>query len=458
MSISRRRCLQWLPALSLLPAGAQAVAGAQRGLPALPLRQRQLANGLRVVDVADSRSASVAVQVWYFVGARDDPPGRAGFAHLFEHLMFKRTRHMPAEMFDRLTEDVGGGNNAFTAEDVTAYQSVVPANHLERLLWAEAERMAHLDVDPASFESERKVVAEEFRETVLAAPYGRLFNALSEHGFTGTTYRRPVIGSIEQLNAATLDDVRRFHATFYRPDNAVLLVSGGFDAAQLDAWVERYFAPLPRPATPLPRVPVDEPRRRHAQRVSLHGPNVPLPALALVWQGPSAASADAGALRVAAALLAGGESARLPRALVYREQVAQAVGFSADLHAGAGLLVAYAIGSAATGSPLPLETALMRQIERLAHGPIAAPEIDKVRTRLLTDALLERERPEGRAEALGWALVWHGDARQADRELAALQAVTGADVQRVLKQHVLAAKRVTLSYTRKAARAGDAAT
>ncbi len=421
----------------------------------MPLHQRRLANGLQVIAVPDPRSATVSVQVWYFVGARDDPPGRSGFAHLFEHLMFKRTRHMPAEMFDRLTEDVGGHNNAFTAEDVTAYVNVVPANHLERLLWAEADRMAHLDVDQATFESERKVVEEEFRQNVLSAPYGRLFNALSEFGFTGAAYQRPVIGNIEQLERATLADVRRFHTTFYRPDNALLLVSGGFDVAQLDTWVDRYFAPLARPAAPMAttaRVPVDEPRRTHDQRVSLHGPNVPLPAWVMLWQGPPARSADASALRVAAALLAEGESSRLHQALVYREQVAQAVGFSADLHADAGLLMAYAISASAATPPMRLEAPLLQQIERLATGPIDMSELDKVRTRLLTDALLERERPEGRAEALGWAVVLHGDASWADRELAALQEVGADDVQRVLKQYVLGARRVQLSYSQQSER------
>ena len=216
----------------------------------MPLRQRRLANGLQVVGVpvaGAGASGTVSVQVWYRVGGKDDPPGRSGFAHLFEHLMFKRTRYMRDEMFDRLTEDVGGQNNAFTAEDMTAYQSEVPSNHLERLLWAEAERMANLQVDQANFDSERKVVIEEFRERVLADPYGRLFNALPGLAFERHPYRRPVIGSEADLNAATLDDVRRFHATYYRPDNAVLIVVGDFDAGPFDSWVDRYFAPLAAP-------------------------------------------------------------------------------------------------------------------------------------------------------------------------------------------------------------------
>ena len=417
----------------------------------LVIRQRILANGLQVVALPDAGDATVAVQVWYRVGGKDDPPGRSGFAHLFEHMMFKSTRHMRAEMFDRLTEDVGGENNAYTSEDVTVYQAQVPSHHLERLLWAEAERMAFLNVDQLNFDSERSVVQEEFRQGVLADPYGRLFNALPRIGFERHPYRNPVIGSIEDLAAATLADVRSFHATYYRPDNAVLVVAGGFDPAQFDAWVDRYFGPLERPAVPVPRVTVREPPRRRDVRVALRAPNVPLPALAVLWKGPPASHADAPALRVASALLSGGESSRLNESLVYRARQAQQAGFEAALNVDAGLLVAYAI--AAAGASLPrLERLLLGEIERLARSPLRADELDKVRTKLLTAALERRQKPEGRAAAAGQAIIDHGDAARADLELPALQAVTGADVQRALRRHVLDRRKAVVTYV-----AGDAA-
>ena len=425
--------------------GAPATARAAITLPPLALRERRLANGLHVVTVPMRGSATVSVQVWYRVGGKDDPPGRSGFAHLFEHMMFKSTRHMPNEMFDRLTEDVGGNNNAFTAEDMTAYQNEVPSNHLERLLWAEAERLAHLNVDQANLDSERAVVQEELRERVLSDPYGRLFNALPQQLFSVHPYKHPVVGSIEDLNAATLDDVRRFHDTYYRPDNAVLIVAGDFEPAQLDAWIDRYFGPLVSPKAPIPRVQVTEPERTEDRRVALQGPKVPLPALAILWQGPTAAHADAAALQVASALLSAGDSARLNEALVYRAQAAQAAGFSADLYADAGMLAAYAI--AASKQPLQgLEAAVLREIRRLADGPIHPAELDKVRTQLLTAALVSRQTPQGQAGAIGRAVLQRGDPRDADRELARLQAVTAADVQRVLKA-MLRRKRVTITYT-----------
>lgn len=428
------------PASSLASTTAAPIA-----LPPLALRERRLPNGLHVVSVPDRASATVSVQVWYRVGGKDDPQGRSGFAHLFEHMMFKSTRHMPNEMFDRLTEDVGGNNNAFTAEDMTAYQSEVPSNHLERILWAEAERLANLNVDQANLDSERAVVQEELRQRVLADPYGRLFNALPREQFVLHPYRRPVVGSIEDLAAATLDDVTRFHATYYRPDNAVLIVVGDFDPPQFDGWVDKYFGPLKPPAEPIPRVTVKEPQRAADRRVTMHGPNVPLPAVAVLWQGPNAAHADAAAYDIASALLSAGDSSRLNEALVYRAQAAQAVGFASELYADAGMLAAYAI--AASKEPLPrLEAALLREITRLATGPIAAAELDKVRTQLLTAALVGRQTPQGKAGAIGKAVLQRGDPRDADRELQRLQAVTAADVQRVLKQ-MLAGKRVTIHYT-----------
>jgi zinc protease len=425
----------------------------RRNLPSvlapMVIHERRLTNGLQVLALPSPGAATVTVQVWYRVGGKDDPVGRSGFAHLFEHMMFKRTKYLANEQFDRLTEDVGGENNAFTAEDTTAYHSVVPANHLERLLWAEAERMAHLEVDQASFDSERAVVEEELRQRVLASPYGRLFNALAGAAFEVHPYKRPVIGSIEDLDAATLADVQAFHSTYYRPDNATLIVAGGFDNDQLGTWVDRYFGPLGNPATPVPRVRVVEPRRTSPRHVAVHAPNVPLPAVALIWQAPAAGHPDAAALQVAAALLASGESSRLNESLVYREQVAQAAGFSAELYADAGMLVAY--GIAASGQPLSrIEAGLMREIGRLAASPPRPDELDKVRSQLLTSAIAERQTPSGRAMSVGWAVIQRGDANAANRAVDELSAVTAADVQKVLKRYIVDGKRVSLTYTAEA--------
>src|SRR5467141_486819 len=266
---------------------------AQTKMPQLKFRERTLANGLRVLSVVDKSNLTVAINVWYHVGSKDDPDQRSGFAHLFEHIMFKSTKNMKAEMMDRLTEDVGGNNNAYTADDVTVYYEVVPSNYLETLLWAEADRLSGLTVDEENFHSERAVVEEEFRQSVLAPPYGRFFYVLQQKSFNAHPYKRPTIGSIENLEAATLGDVQKFHATYYRPDNATLLVVGDFDPKQLDAWVDKYFAPIPKPGLPLPRVETKEPARSGEKRFVEYGKNVPLSAVGLTYLVPSEKSDDA---------------------------------------------------------------------------------------------------------------------------------------------------------------------
>lgn len=433
-------------------ANAAPAAPLKLDVPRLDFRERVLGNGLRVVTLEDHASPTVSVQVWYDVGGKDDPAGRSGFAHLFEHLMFKGTRYLKPEQFDRMTEDVGGMNNASTGDDTTNYFEVVPSNHLERLLWAEAERLSNLNVDDAAFKSERSVVQEEYRERVLASPYGRLHEALARRSYTEHPYRRGVIGNIDELNAASLDDVRAFHRTYYRPDNAILIVTGDFDQKELDAWIDRYFDPIPRPPTAIPRVTVVEPPRVRAAHFRETGPNVPLPAVAITWLAPSARSADAPALKVAAALLGNGESARMNQALVYRGQIAQSASFDVDLRVDNGLLIASAI-AARGATPATLARALRKEVERLAQSPVPAAELAKVKTQLLTHALIERQTPLGKGMALGDAIVSLGDARRVNEELAQLQAVTAADVQRVLRRYVLDAPDVTIEYTQQAAAA-----
>jgi zinc protease len=443
-----------LPIGVLLLAGAPALAApapAALTVPPLDFRARTLSNGLRVITLEDHSSPTVSVQMWYEVGGKDDPPGRSGFAHLFEHMMFKSTKNLKAEQFDRMTEDVGGMNNASTGDDVTNYFEVVPSNHLERLLWAEAERLAHLDVDESNFKSERAVVQEEYRQRVLANPYGRFHESFAPRSYSAHPYRHGTIGNIEQLDAATLDDVRAFHRTYYRPDNAILIVAGDFDPKQLDAWIDKYFGALPKPSAPIPRVTTFEPARTQPARYQETGPNVPLPAVALTWLAPSARSKDAPALQVAAAILGNGESSRMNQALVYRAQIAQTASFGADLRVDTGLLIAYAI-AASGATPDQLARALRHEIELLAQKPVPPAELAKIKTQLVTQALIDRQTPLGKAMALGEAAVTLGDVRRVNQELPELQAVTAADVQRVVRQYLIDAPAVSIEYTQEAKR------
>ncbi|MDQ8756614.1 pitrilysin family protein [Sphingosinicella sp. LHD-64] len=423
-----------LAALAFTFSAGALAQGASTPAPAIaPLnyQTRTLANGLRVYSIRDANSANVSVQVWYDVGSKDDPRGRSGFAHLFEHIMFKATRNMVPEQFDRLTEDVGGFNNASTNDDYTNYYEVVPANHLQRLLWAEAERMGSLVVEEGFFNSERDVVKEEFRSRVLAAPYGRLFYLyLPQISYDVHPYARPGIGSIEDLDAATIDDVRAFHATYYRPDNAVLVVAGNFDQAELDRWVDQYFAPLTRPATAIPRVTVEEPARRQARNYTVYEPNTPLPAVLISYPAPPARSDDAAAMEVLDGVLSTGESSRLHQSLVYSDRIAAQASSFLETRQGRGNLGVYAILSAGQTAEAG-ETGLRREIARFRDGLVTPAELEEAKNELLTSALGERETVDGQASALAQAVIVDGDPRAADERLARIAAVTPADIQRV---------------------------
>ena len=408
--------------------------------------ERTLANGLRVYALRDTTTPNVAVQVWYDVGSKDDPQDRSGFAHMFEHLMFKATRNLVSEQMDRLTEDVGGYNNASTNDDYTNYYEVVPANHLQRLLFAEADRMASLVVEPKSFASERDVVKEELRQSTLARPYGKLFSTyLSAAAYTTHPYARSTIGSIENLEAASIEDVRGFHATYYRPDNAILVVSGNYDPKQLDAWIDQYFAKIARPTTAIPRVTVTEPPRTKAVSYTVYEPNTPLPAVLMSWHVPADREADIPALTVLQTILSTGESSRLYESLVYRDQLAQDASAFLDSKQGTGNLIAYAI--LAGGKTIDQgEAALKREIARFRDAPVTAAELTEAKNEILTSAIKSRETAEGKARTLASSVIIDGDARAADRQLAAIARVTAADVQRVARRYLGENQSATIRY------------
>jgi zinc protease len=418
---------------------------AQLKVAPLEIKERTLANGMRVISHRDTSSPTVSIHVWYDVGGMDDPPGRSGFAHMFEHMMFKATKHMPNETLDRLTEDVGGFNNASTWPDFTNYYEVVPSNHLERLLWAEADRMVNLNVDEESFSSEREVVKEEYRQGVLAPPYGRFFWLLDELSFQKHPYKRGVIGNLEELSAATRADAEKFYKTFYRPDNTVLIVVGDFDQKQFDSWVDKYFGSIKRPEGEIPRVTVVEPEWTEERRYNEFGPRVPFPATALIYRAPKTTSPDIPVIRLAASILSGGESSRLYQSLVRDQEIAQQAALDLELNTEGGRMSLLAIGSQ-KGTSESLEKALLAELKRIQEGGVTAKELEKAKNQLISRAIRARETNDGKAVAIERAVAYQGDPKAVNREVQALQAVTAADIQRVMKHYFKDNNRVVLYY------------
>ncbi|WP_158298670.1 M16 family metallopeptidase [Sphingomonas psychrotolerans] len=440
---------------ALLFAGVAAPAVVQAQTPAAPPRivvppiaftERTLPNGLRVIAIRDTTTPSVSVQVWYDVGSKHDPDGRSGFAHLFEHILSRKTRNMPYNMINRLTENVGGVRNASTWFDRTNYYETVPAQYLETMLWTHAERMARPVIDAEVFNTERNVVKEEFRQRVLAPAYGRLRLVLDENSHDNVPARRPGIGSLEQLDAATLDDALAFHEAYYGPDTATLIVAGNFDPARLDPLVDRYFGIVPRRKSALPLAIRTTERPRTAPRlVTVYAPNVPLPMIASSWRIPGSAHLDIAPLLVLDAILANGDSSRLKRALVFDRPIASNATTSYnDVEDNGFLAPMVTLASGATVEQA--ETALAAEISRLRDTPVRAAELGEAKNEMMAEALASRETASGRAFALGEALVRTGDPRADDKRLAAISRVTAADVRRVARKYLKPEARVDIRY------------
>lgn len=418
---------------------------AQVKVAPLNIKERTLANGLKVVSLQDNSSPTVSLHVWYDVGGKNDPPGRSGFAHMFEHMMFKATRNMPDEKMDRLTEDVGGFNNASTWPDFTNYYEVVPSNHLETLLWAEADRMVNLNVDDKNFASEREVVKEEYRQGVLAPPYGKFYWLLDELTYQKHPYKRGVIGNLEELSAATRADAEKFYKDYYRPDNAVLIVVGDFDQKQFDAWVDKYFGSIPKPGGIIRRVTEVEPEWTTERRYTEFGPRVPFPAAAIVYRAPKTTSPDIPALRIAASILSGGESSRLYQSLIREQEIAQQADLDLELNTEGGRMSFIAIGSQ-KGTSESLEKAMLAELKKVQDTAVTAKELEKAKNQLISRAIRSRETNDGRAIAIERAVAYLGDPKAVNKEVEQLQAVTAADVQRVMKQYFKDNNRVVIYY------------
>jgi zinc protease len=448
-SLARRLSLSVLAAAGTLatgPAQAQragtraaapaAVAEGRITVPAIGYTRRVLANGLTVYGIRNTGTSDVHVHMIYDVGAKDDPAGRSGFAHLFEHILSRVTRNLaPGQLGRIVEEEAGGERNAGTQYDRTRYFETVPANRLEAMLWAHAERLARSVLDGSVFDVQRSSVKEEMRELVLAQPYGRLMYYYAyEHSFIRHPYQRPLYGTFPELDAATLEEARAFHENFYRPDNASLIVSGNFDPAQLERWVDRHLAPIPRPARPIVRHRMPVQQASAGRRVAAYAPNVPLPAVLLSWQRPKADHADHAALDVMMRILATGESSRLVRRVV-REQALAASIIPGNLglkEAGSVALIAIAAGGK---EPEAVEAALNAEVARLRDEPVSDAELRGAITEYVSAELFRAKLP--RVVPKRWRKVSSRQRSGLERQtLAAVQRVTASDVQRVARQYL----------------------
>ncbi|MFZ0818616.1 MAG: pitrilysin family protein [Candidatus Acidiferrales bacterium] len=405
--------------------------------PQLHIVTEILPNGLRIVMLEDHAAPVINLQMWYHVGSRDERPGHTGFAHLFEHLMYKGSAHVPAEEHSRIIEAMGGQDNADTQDDVTVFWETFPNNYLERVLWLEADRLGSLNVDQANFESEREVVKEERRVRVDNVPYGRVIEDLYAAAFTVHPYHHTTIGSMEDLDKATLADVQDFFHTYYRPDNATMVIVGDFTTQQATAWAQKYFGGIPKPAQPIPRNATPEPAQTVERRLSQSYPNSPLPAVVIGYKMPAAFAADSYALELASNILSAGESSRLYRKLVYEDQSAVQVFGAGNFTEDPNLFFAVAVmnqgKTAAEG-----EKEIHDVLEAMRNTPVTQAELDKARNQEIASFILGRETVQAKADAIGRYAVIGRNAGLMNTDLSNYLKVTAADIQRVARDYFTA--------------------
>jgi zinc protease len=420
--------------------------------PALEVREHRLANGLDVLLLEDHTVPVANVQLWYHVGAKNERPGRSGFAHLFEHLMFKGSAHVGPEEHSHFIQSIGGRDNATTDWDRTLYFETIPSNYLERILWMEADRMQTLDVSEENFREERDVVKEERRLRFDDPPFGRLLEIVFAKTFTTHPYRTLPIGSMADIDAATIEDVRDFYRTFYVPNNATLVIVGDFDPAVVMKWITAYFGPIPM-GRPISREVTREPEQTAERRDVVYDAKAPLPAVILTFHVPEARNPDRYPLEVASRVLSGGESSRLYRKLVYERQLAVAAGGQAFSLEDPGVFFFFAYLQQSQ-KPEVGEAALQEEIDRLRAEPVSAEEIEKAKNQIIAGVVFERERDQEKGQAIGHAAVILGDWSLVNHELERYQRVTAADIQRVAQQYFTPKNRTTVFMLPEAMRPG----
>jgi zinc protease len=411
--------------------------------PKLQYDIAKLANGLTVILSEDHSTPIVHVALWYHVGSKNERPGRTGFAHLFEHMMFKGSKNVDPEAHTSFISSVGGQTNAYTTDDETVFWETVPAQYMPLALWLEADRMASLRINESTFANEREVVKEERRMRVDNQPFGRLNEIIYDHAFKVHPYKHPTIGSMADLEAASIADVREFHATYYVPENATLTLVGDFETPQAKQLVEKYFGRVPKAPKPVPRDIPQEPPQTEERRITLEQP-WPLPAVVVAHHITYDGDPDSYPLHIAAKVLSDGQSSRIYQKLVYEQQLAVAAFGQANLIEHPNLFYAVAIVQPGR-KPEDAITALIAELDRMKSEPISDHELQRTKNQFARDYLLSRDSNQQKALHLAHAAVIHNDITTADGEFDIFQNITAEQVQRVANTYFKKENRLVMT-------------
>ena len=435
-----RRALQFLGALALTLAPGLAEAQSAR----IAFEKYRLENGLEVILHEDHRTPVVAINVWYHVGSKDEAPGKNGFAHLFEHVMFQGSRHVGEDMFFKYLERAGvSDRNGTTNTDRTNYFETLPSNQLDLALWLESDRMAFLldHADQKTFENQREVVKNERRQNYENAPYGLVISQLRENLFPGDhPYRLLTIGSPEDLDRASLDDVKAFFRSFYLPNNASLVVAGDINPAQAREQIARYFAPIVAGAAPPVKVQPTPSTLATTRRLRLEA-EVELPRLYVYWATPPAFTQNDAELDAVAMILEKGKSSRLHRRLVRELKIAQDVSAyqgSMQLASEFGVIVTLQKGK----DPEEALKVIDEELQKLRTTPPSEAEVERARAQLLSTLVFSNEKVTAKANLLNHYNQYTGDPGFIEKDMARYQSLKAADLSKAAATFLPADRRV----------------
>jgi zinc protease len=406
------------------------------------LKETRLANGLRVITVEDHNSPVIALDITYNVGSRNERQGRTGFAHLFEHMMFKGSENVGTGEHFYLIFNNGGTMNGTTNEDRTTYFEALPSNQLDLALFLEADRMRSLVINKANLDNQRNAVQEERRLGVDNQPYGQSGEIQQGLIYDNFAYKHTVIGSMDDLNAATVEDVAAFFKTYYAPNNAVLTLVGDFKTADALNRIKKNFESIPRQTDP-PPVDMTEPEQKAERRASVDDALARLPQVDIAFKAIPGNTPDFYALQVLSASLQSGQSSRLYQALVKDKQLVTNVGGFVDEKRGPGAL--YISATLRQGvKPADVEAAIYDEIERLKKDGIADWEIQKAKNTTRRNFINNMQSSLSRAINMGVWTVYYNDPNLINTRLDKVSAVTKADVQRVAQKYLAATNRTVV--------------
>lgn len=425
--------------LAIIPAlGAMAQQGR------IKFTEYDLPNGMHVILHQDNTTPIVAVSILYHVGSKNEVPGRTGFAHFFEHLMFEGSPNIPRGEYFKITQAAGGTLNANTSQDRTFYYELMPSNQLELGLWLESERLLHLRIDSTGVETQRGVVKEERKQSYDNRPYGSIIEKTMENAYKVHPYKWTPIGYPEDLNKATLQEFMDFHSTYYVPNNATLSIAGDMDIENTKKLIEKYFGDIPRGTKEIVRPTAVEPEKTAEVRETVYD-NIQLPAVIMSYHMPAQGTPDSYALSMLTTLLSDGQSSRMYKSIVDQQQKAlQVMSFPFALE-DPGLFLIFGLVNMGIETS-DLEKAIEAEIEKVKTTEISEAEFQKLRNKTENDFISGNSTMAGIAENLANYHVYFKDANLINNEIERYMKVTPADLQRVAKKYLTPENRVVLTY------------